>query len=463
MVYKRSLLVFCLIICVLFGVSFVSASDANDTVMASGDTNQVIEGTNVEQAITSADDVNDKEIRESSDDEDVLSDGAGTFTDLQKIIDDAQSGSTITLQKGYTYDENFTTDGILIDKELTINGNGHNINGLSKANIFKFSSSSYGFSASISNIKFINGKTAISALNKVNVLNIEDCVFNNNKNSAILIHDGILNIENSVFTNNQVSGDGGAISAYESSSPFSYDDVEMHIKNCQFKNNKATKKGGAIYTYYSTPYIENCIFTNNNAYDGGAIYNEGFISVKGSVFRDNRANNDGGAIRAKPDLDKMYSSGTVILYNLIQDSKFVKNNAKYGGAIYSYGHQEDVDVKHCTFEDNKANLYRDVANVNTINCIFNYLKLTLNTVNVKKSSGSFFLTATLKKGSTPIKGKIVSFKFNGKTYKVKTNSKGIAKVTINKAVINKLVVGKTISYQAYSCKLTVKKTAKVKK
>ena len=88
--------------------------------------------------------------------------------------------------------------------------------------------------------------------------------------------------------------------------------------------------------------------------------------------------------------------------------------------------------------------------------------VTLKTVKVKKSAKKLTLQATLK-NSKAIKGKTVTFKFNGKTYKTKTNSKGIAKVTIKSSVLKKLKVGKKITYQATYLKDTVKKTVKVQK
>ena len=91
------------------------------------------------------------------------------------------------------------------------------------------------------------------------------------------------------------------------------------------------------------------------------------------------------------------------------------------------------------------------------------MKLTLATVTIKKSASKLTLTAKLTKGKTLIKGKKITFTFNGKTYSAKTNSKGIAKITISKTVLKKLKVGKTIKYQAKYGSLTVKKSAKVKK
>ena len=65
------------------------------------------------------------------------------------------------------------------------------------------------------------------------------------------------------------------------------------------------------------------------------------------------------------------------------------------------------------------------------------------------------------------KGKKLTFKFKGKTFKVKTNKKGVAKLTIKSKVLKKLLkkvkAGKKVKYQVSYGKKTVKKTLKVKK
>ena len=86
--------------------------------------------------------------------------------------------------------------------------------------------------------------------------------------------------------------------------------------------------------------------------------------------------------------------------------------------------------------------------------------ITLKSAAVKKSAKNVVLTAKLKKGKALLKNKVVKFKFNGKTLKVKTNSKGIAKATFK---TSNLKVGKKVTYQASYAKDTVKKTATVKK
>lgn len=110
----------------------------------------------------------------------------------------------------------------------------------------------------------------------------------------------------------------------------------------------------------------------------------------------------------------------------------------------------------------------------TISAIFDGVKvskkvtvkhvLALKTVKVKKSAKKLVLTATLKKGKKAIGGKYVKFYFKGKFIKkVKTNKKGIAKVTIKKSVLKKLKVGKKVTYRVTYAKDAVKKSAKVKR
>ena len=90
--------------------------------------------------------------------------------------------------------------------------------------------------------------------------------------------------------------------------------------------------------------------------------------------------------------------------------------------------------------------------------------LSLKSVSVKKSAKKLVLTASLAKvNGKYLKNKKITFKFNGKTYKANTNSKGIAKVTIKSSVLKKLKIAKKVAYQATYLKDTVKRSAKVLK
>ena len=91
------------------------------------------------------------------------------------------------------------------------------------------------------------------------------------------------------------------------------------------------------------------------------------------------------------------------------------------------------------------------------------ISLALKKVKVKKSAKKLVLKATLKINKKAAKGKKLTFKFNGKTYKAKTNKKGVSKVTVKKKVIKKLKAGKKVKYQVSFLKITRKLTTKVKK
>jgi hypothetical protein len=90
------------------------------------------------------------------------------------------------------------------------------------------------------------------------------------------------------------------------------------------------------------------------------------------------------------------------------------------------------------------------------------LKLVKKTVKVKKGN-KLVLKAKLKwSNGKAIKGKKITFKFKGKKYTGKTDSKGIAKVTIKKKVTKKLKKGKKYSYTATYITNTVKGKVKIK-
>ena len=88
--------------------------------------------------------------------------------------------------------------------------------------------------------------------------------------------------------------------------------------------------------------------------------------------------------------------------------------------------------------------------------------LTASKVTVKKTARKFVLQAKLKINGKLVKGKKITFKFKGKTYRAKTNSKGIVKVIIKKNVVKKLKKGKTYAVKVSYLKDSVKSSVKVK-
>ena len=100
---------------------------------------------------------------------------------------------------------------------------------------------------------------------------------------------------------------------------------------------------------------------------------------------------------------------------------------------------------------------KSVKNTVTVKQVLKTKKVTL-----KKTAKKLTLKATLKINGKLQKGKQITFKFNGKTYKVKTNKKGVAQKILNKKIIKKLKKGKKYTVQVTYKKDTIKTTVKVK-
>lgn len=118
--------------------------------------------------------------------------------------------------------------------------------------------------------------------------------------------------------------------------------------------------GGGVYidgsgeNNVSRPKIQNCIFQNNYARDGGAVYVNGrggmcspiFFNC---VFQSNRVDLDGGAIFNDGRQGGVANSSFHIC-------EFNSNQANYGGAICNYGGkgQCNPNIKNCIFRNNEA-------------------------------------------------------------------------------------------------------------
>lgn len=83
--------------------------------------------------------------------------------------------------------------------------------------------------------------------------------------------------------------------------------------------------------------------------------------------------------------------------------------------------------------------------------------LTAKNISKKKSKKIKFTAKLVNGNGKPVKGKKIVFKFRGKSYKIKTNSKGIAKLTLKKLKVGKYKI--TTKYG----KSTIKNTIKIRK
>ena len=154
--------------------------------------------------------------------------------------------------------------------------------------------------------------------------------------------------------------------------------------------------------------------------------------------------------------------------------KVVSENGKVAAVDASVTFK--INGKTSTFKTNKDGIAKikitDVPGKYTMTTTFNgktYKNtvtvkhvLSARKVTIKKTAKKFTLKAKLKINGKLVKGKRITFKFNSKTYKVKTNSKGIAQKTLNKKVIKKLRKSKIYTVKVTYLKDTIKTTVKLK-
>ncbi len=317
-----------------------------------------------------------------------------TFTDLQALINKADD--KLDLPNDFYYDPNVDSalkNGVVINKSITINGNGYTIDGKNLARMFVVKSED----VEIDNITFINGNTggnggAIDVYNSTTISGcnftnnfatsnggainfqegststIENCIFTANRangvsGGAIYTPNVELNIIDSIFKDNYAQSSGSAIQSWKSIyiDGCSFDSNEANggatlmfdyetdtscyvvVKNSNFTNNKATSVGAVqiINSESSDNLIENCLFANNSATSAnvGALY----ISATGakvinSTFYNNTAITNGGAASLKGDI-------------AVENCNFTLNNAAEAGAIRA---RNGVNITNCMFDSNKA-------------------------------------------------------------------------------------------------------------
>lgn len=185
-----------------------------------------------------------------------------------------------------------------------------------------------------------------------------------------------------VFDGNHAYDNGGAIynTFYANNGLGLGDGVTVTGK---FVKNTAGKNGGAIFndgaldktgTAGGVMTITDSVFSENNAKgDGGAIYNTGTLTLNSDVFVGNSANGFGGAVGSQGQLTlkgTMFANNTAIvggaMYSGYNDSgvgrgsseisgaTFTNNSAEYGaGAVANYGSMK-IDIDNTKFVGNKV-------------------------------------------------------------------------------------------------------------
>ena len=201
---------------------------------------------------------------------------------------------------------------------------------------------------------------------------------------TIVINPGTYKVHNIKITKNiTLQGNGNPqeviIDGEKKSSIFLIRSPDVHVtfKNITFINGLTDNFGGAISIETGNVYVDNCIFINNTALketNAGAIsnygtkQNRGYLFVNNSLFMNNHADHDGGAITtcyANSDIyNCIFINNTAVRdggairvsvygYGNVQDCIFMFNHAdEWGGAYYSWSGESNIE--RCIFMNNTA-------------------------------------------------------------------------------------------------------------
>ena len=251
-----------------------------------------------------------------------------TFTDLQNAIGLVTGTLTLNQNIAMTKEAANFTNGITINKDITIDGKGHTIDAKNLGRIFSIGE---GFTVTLTNATLINGRAV---------------------EGGAIYNDGSLTLSDVKLSDNAADGYGGAV----------FNNGELVVSDSVFDSNDIVNRGSAsvdyggaaIYNWYDgTLTVSGSNFTNNikNYKNGdrlvGAITTIGDATVSGSNFVNN-AGRWGGAISTAGYL----IAGDDVNTLTVSGSTFKENGGLYGAGIFVAG--SDFTVSDCVFDKNTA-------------------------------------------------------------------------------------------------------------
>ena len=361
------------LLCILMLGAVSAASDTGDIVEIDESGEQIIQADADLDAVANeeSDDIALSEDLEtdpiSNDDGNIVGEAsdAKNYSEFCAFI---SGKDEVILDSDYTFSDgdayyygNYLKYGIPIEKNITIDGNGHTINGNGIAKIFNI----YGdLDVTLKNLNLING-------------------FNTNSYSyggAIDAMSINLTIINCNFTNNVVAQPnyysfGGAIYAR---------DATVNVINSTFSNCYSNSEGGAIYIDYKCNVtIIGSTFKDNNASSGGAIYirSNSILNIADSEFYYNTANN-GAAIFEE-----------IFYYDNTYPTAFI-NNCTFVGKPGSWTDGLRITKSNCsitnsTFIDSRIYFYGNDNKVEISNSVLNNSEVS-DSVSVSDDCQIFF-------------------------------------------------------------------------
>ena len=174
-------------------------------------------------------------------------------------------------------------------------------------------------------------------------------------------------------------------------------------------------------------------------------------------------------LNSNENITMLYTDGSTYKVKLLNSDDSIVENAtvviKIDGKSYNVKTDKNgwASLK-ITLKPKTYTISASYDNVKVSNKVIVKSILKSTNYTIKKSAKKLTVKATLSKVKGKyLKSKKVTFKFNGKTYTAKTNSKGVAQLTISKNMIKKLKINKKYSMQISYLKDTIKKVVLVKK
>ncbi len=260
------------VLCLSIGVAFAAEDASNNLADASSlDANQL-------QA-------SDDGVLMDEDNEDE----PGRWADLNKLISENESDE-FTLEKDYQYDlyddpdNEHDPQGILIEKNITIDGDGHTLDGRGYARAFNITRGTH---VTLKNIIFEScyGDEG-GAIYNSGTLTIENCVFNGNgrnyeedcisSNGGAIYNGGDLDVTDSVFYQNEAVN-GGAI----------YSAGGLNVTRSAFLENRAEDNGRDVFIASGTANISNSYMSTYDWDDKYVVYVEDGVEEGSVVLDDN--------------------------------------------------------------------------------------------------------------------------------------------------------------------------------
>ncbi|MEL7669642.1 hypothetical protein [Methanobacterium sp.] len=280
------------------------------------------------------------------------------YPTIAAAITDAQSGDTIMLEDGATFQEH----GLVVNKNLNFDvfNNGHaTIDGQNLGTVFIIGN---GTTVNMQNLIIING---------------------NGMNGGAIYNNGTLTVNNSTFANNTATQNGGAI----------YNDGTLNYVSTTRTSETVTNNGGNLT-------VNNSTFTNNSAQNGGAIYNAGTINISTSTtLTDYTITQNGGVLNV--------NNSTFLNNTATQNGGAIANDATFNVVGFSTLTRAVVTqnggtatISGSTFIGNRANNGGAISNLATLNTAQSTLTGTATTGTTALNSGTVTVTNSVIIGNT---------------------------------------------------------------